>query len=74
MVDFIVREKQFQLGDIYRRLSLSGASKVVAFVDSCFSGRTDNASIFKGTAPGLMMIFGILIFPQIARSNREKLL
>ena len=63
VVDFIVREKQFQLGDIYRRLSLSGASKVVAFVDSCFSGRTDNASIFKGTAPGLIRVKELDIDP-----------
>lgn len=63
VVDFIVREKQFQLGDIYRRLSLSGASKVVAFIDSCFSGRTDNASIFKGTAPGLIRVKELDIDP-----------
>jgi hypothetical protein len=63
VVDFIVREKQFQLGDIYRRLSLSGAGKVVAFVDSCFSGRTDNASIFKGTAPGLIRVKELDIDP-----------
>jgi hypothetical protein len=56
VVDFIVREKNFQLVDIYRRLSLSGAAKVVAFIDACFSGRTDNSSLFKGTAPGLIRV------------------
>jgi len=38
------------LKNIYKQLSDSKASKVVAFVDSCFSGATDGVSIIKGVA------------------------
>jgi hypothetical protein len=48
--DFIVSEKDFALKNIYKKLSNSKASKVVAFVDSCFSGATDGVSIIKGVA------------------------
>ncbi|MBL0709108.1 MAG: caspase family protein, partial [Sulfurimonas sp.] len=48
--DFIVSEKEFSLKNIYKQLSDSKASKVVAFVDSCFSGATDGVSIIKGVA------------------------
>jgi len=48
--DFIVSEKAFSLKHIYKQLSDSKASKVVAFVDSCFSGATDGVSIIKGVA------------------------
>ncbi|MEA2098828.1 MAG: DUF1566 domain-containing protein [Campylobacterota bacterium] len=48
--DFIVGEKSFSLKNIYKQLSDSKASKVVAFVDSCFSGATDGVSIIKGVA------------------------
>ncbi|MEA3228588.1 MAG: caspase family protein, partial [Campylobacterota bacterium] len=48
--DFIVGEKVFSLKSIYKQLSDSKASKVVAFVDSCFSGATDGVSIIKGVA------------------------
>ena len=43
--DFIHENDYFRLENIYQTLSKSGA-KVVAFVDSCFSGRTDDASVF----------------------------
>ena len=43
--DFIHENSYFRLENIYQSLSTSGA-KVVAFVDSCFSGRTDNESVF----------------------------
>ncbi|MEA2019226.1 MAG: DUF1566 domain-containing protein [Campylobacterota bacterium] len=48
--DFIVSEKEFSLKNIYKKLSDSKASKVVAFIDSCFSGATDGVSIIKGVA------------------------
>jgi hypothetical protein len=48
--DFIVSEKDFALKNIYKKLSNSKASKVIAFVDSCFSGATDGVSIIKGVA------------------------
>jgi len=54
VVDFISREKDFKLSKIYKMLSDSKASKVIAFIDSCFSGKTDNRFLFKGVAPGLM--------------------
>lgn len=50
IADFIVSEKEFALKNIYKQLSDSKASKVVAFVDSCFSGATDGVSIIKGVA------------------------
>ena len=50
IADFIVGEKEFALKNIYKQLSDSKASKVVAFVDSCFSGATDGVSIIKGVA------------------------
>jgi hypothetical protein len=49
-VDFISDEKFFSLKNIYSMLSNSKASKVVAFVDSCFSGATDAKTILKGVA------------------------
>jgi hypothetical protein len=49
-VDFISDEKFFSLKNIYTMLSNSKASRVVAFVDSCFSGATDAKTIIKGVA------------------------
>ena len=43
--DFIHENDYFRLENIYQSLSTSGA-KVVAFMDSCFSGRTDDESVF----------------------------
>lgn len=48
--DYIIDEKFFSLKNIYGELSKSKASKVVAFVDSCFSGVTDGKAILKGVA------------------------
>ena len=48
--DFISDEMFFSLNNIYGNLSNSKASKVVAFVDSCFSGATDGKSVLKGVA------------------------
>ena len=48
----IEQEKQFALKNIYADLSESKAKKVIAFIDSCFSGKDDTGEIlFKGVAP-----------------------
>lgn len=44
------KSKELKLSNIYKKLASSKASKVVAFVDSCFSGATDKVSVFKGVA------------------------
>ena len=54
VVDFINKEPDFSLSNIYNKLTDSKASKVIAFIDACFAGKTDNTPIFKGTAPGLI--------------------
>lgn len=46
----ITRNNFFKLDNIYKTLNSSKAGKVVAFVDSCFSGSTDNKSLYKGVA------------------------
>ncbi|MDH5518017.1 MAG: caspase family protein [Gammaproteobacteria bacterium] len=46
----IIRDDFFKLENIYKELNTSAAGKVVAIIDSCFSGATDNHSLFKGVA------------------------
>ena len=48
--DFVQDEKFFSLQNIYSKLSDSKAGKVVAVVDSCFSGVTDGKAVLKGVA------------------------
>ena len=48
--DFIADEEFFRLQNIYTQLSKSKASKIIAVVDSCFSGVTDGKAILKGVA------------------------
>ena len=48
--DYISDEKFFSLQNIYSQLSNSKAGKVIAFIDSCFSGVTDGKAILKGVA------------------------
>ncbi len=43
-------DSRFKLQTIYKELSNSKASKVIAFIDSCFSGGTDNQQLIKGVA------------------------
>ncbi len=43
-------DERFKLQNIYKSLSSSKASKIVAFIDSCFSGGTDNQAPVKGVA------------------------
>ena len=53
--DFVADEKFFSLQNIYNKLSQSKASKVVAVVDSCFSGVTDGKAVLKGVAATKMV-------------------
>jgi hypothetical protein len=47
-------DKTFMLENIYANLSKTKASRVVAFVDSCFIGKDDQGSLlFEGVAPVL---------------------
>ena len=43
-------DERFKLQNIYKQLSNSKATKIVAFIDSCFSGGTDNQALIKGVA------------------------
>ena len=45
-----LNDERFKLQTIYKELSNSKASKIIAFIDSCFSGGTDNQSLIKGVA------------------------
>jgi len=48
----IVLDKQFRLSNIYKSLNDTKAKRIVAFVDSCFSGKDDNGNLlFGGVAP-----------------------
>jgi len=53
--DYISDEKFFSLQNIYSQLSNSKASKVVAVIDSCFSGVTDGKAVLKGVAATKMV-------------------
>lgn len=47
-------DKTFKLENIYKNLTDTKAKKVVAFVDSCFSGKDEKGSLlFEGVAPVL---------------------
>ena len=46
----ITQNSFFKLDNIYKTLQSSKASNVVAYIDACFSGSTDNKSLFKGVA------------------------
>ncbi|MFA6144711.1 MAG: DUF1566 domain-containing protein [Sulfuricurvum sp.] len=52
IADYVVREKELMARSIYKKLSDSSASRIIAFVDSCYSGRTDGVSNIKGSAAG----------------------
>ena len=47
--DFLADEAFFKLDNIYRSLNQSKAGKIVAFMDSCFTGETDGRSVFAGS-------------------------
>ena len=46
----IALEEDFKLQNVYKKLASSKAGKVIAIIDSCFSGATDGKSLFKGVA------------------------
>ncbi|EDZ63699.1 putative cysteine-peptidase containing Ankyrin r epeat domain [Sulfurimonas gotlandica GD1] len=50
-----ITDERFKLQNIYKSLSDSKAAKVVAFMDSCFSGGTDNEHLIKGVAAARMV-------------------
>jgi len=53
IADYVTREKEFMARNIYKKLSDSKAGKVVAFIDSCYSGKTDGIANIKGVAAGV---------------------
>ena len=60
-------DERFKLQNIYKQLSGSKASKVVAFIDSCFSGGTDNQALIKGVA-------ATRVKPKSVTFNKDKML
>jgi len=60
-------DKRFKLQNIYKALSNSKAKKVIAFVDSCFSGGTDNQALIKGVASSRLV-------PKRVKFNTKKML
>jgi hypothetical protein len=64
--DDVGNEKYFALNNIYGTLSSTKASKVVAFVDSCFSGATDGNTLIKGVAATKMK-------PKIVQLDNDKM-
>jgi len=62
-----MQDERFKLENIYKALYKSNASKIFAFVDSCFSGGTDNQALIKGVAAAR-------IKPKKVSFNQEKML
>lgn len=51
---FVSVDNDFSLPSLWSELTKTGKGKVVAFMDSCFAGNTDNKPLFKGVAPGVL--------------------
>ena len=64
--DFISQTSFFKLSNIYTLLSNSKATKIIAIMDSCFSGSTDGKSVFMGVA-------GSVLIPKKVIFNRNKM-
>jgi len=64
--DYISRSPFFKLNNIYNLLSNSKANKIIAVIDSCFSGSTDGKSIFKGVA-------SVVLAPKRVTFNHNKM-
>jgi len=64
--DFVADESFFALKNIYAKLSDSKAKKIVAVVDSCFSGVTDGKAVLKGVAATKMVAKSV-------KFNKEKM-
>ena len=60
-------DERFKLQNIYKALSNSKATKIIAFVDSCFSGGTDNQALIKGVA-------ATRVKPKIVTFDKKKML
>lgn len=54
--DFIGEDPFFRVGNIYRLLSQSRANRIIAFMDSCFTGKSDGRSVFQGTKAATLLI------------------
>ena len=64
--DYIGKSPFFKLTNIYNLLSNSKASKIIAIMDSCFSGSTDGVSVIKGVA-------GSVLVPKKVTFNHDKM-
>jgi uncharacterized caspase-like protein len=53
--DYISDESFFSLQNLYIKLGNSKASKIIAIIDSCFSGVTDGKAVLKGVAATKMV-------------------
>ncbi len=62
-----MEDKRFKLQNIYKFLSDSRAGSVIAIVDSCFSGGTDNHALIKGVA-------ATRIKPKTVTFDKEKMI
>jgi len=51
---FASEDEDMMLSNIFASLTSSGEGSVIAFIDSCFSGNSDNRLIFEGVAPGVI--------------------
>ncbi len=49
-LDYIADEPFFDLRNLYTLFQESRAGKVIVFMDSCFTGKTDGRSVYKGKA------------------------
>jgi hypothetical protein len=49
-VEYVAKEQELKLSNIYTTLQNSKASKIIAVIDACFSGTTDGQSVYKGVA------------------------
>jgi hypothetical protein len=49
-ISCLTDEPFYNLKNLYSYFLQSKAGKVIAFMDSCFTGKTDGTSVFKGTA------------------------
>lgn len=54
--DFIGDDPFFKVQNIYNVLSQSRAKKVIAFMDSCFTGTADGASVYQGSKAATVII------------------
>ncbi|MCK5197299.1 MAG: caspase family protein, partial [Spirochaetales bacterium] len=49
-LDYIAEEPFFDLRNLYTLFQESKAGKVIVFMDSCFTGKTDGRSVYQGKA------------------------